>query len=647
MKTSELKLAEGTKYLFTDFFDTLIYRKCHPEEIKRKWCARIIDVFDIKVETSKLYKLRVQCEAEICNVNLNLFGEGEFKYNELLNLFHAQLQKQFNIYTDRGLFLEIAENIELAIEKDNQLVNTDELDFIAKERSLGKKVIVVSDFYMTGWFIQELAKYHGFDECIDKYYVSSDFMKTKRTGSLYSEVIKLENINKSEVFMMGDNYHSDYEMSKQEGIFGHHIVRDFSNYELSLSHDKNNKLVKAKYHSVLNDNDFQFNWMSIPLYVFTSRLYNKLIRDRVKNVIFLAREGEFLKELFDLYQASLGVNNIKTHYMYASRRGTYLPSLNKLHDESFDKLFNQYREMSVEGFLKSIGLNNYLEELKSAEAEIDFSYVHLELVDSKDFSLLIQSEVFQEIYDKERMLRRSYMRNYLDDLIGDEDIHVVDVGWKGSIQDNIQAASERKVTGYYCGVLSGAKNSNDNTKHGLLFHGICNSRESDSVYNEFRASYEVFCAASHGSLIRYTNAPIYGELEDNKYEADLYKNEIRPLQLKIKDVFLELITLKKKYSRSTSEIEEKLMPYYSRGIFFPTKSEMDMFSKLKHYENFGCFDYSEFDNKVVNRLSYLKGIVSNPSYNVGKEWWKPLGFTNNGCGFLKYPYYFYRKIKLS
>ncbi|MCG7586638.1 hypothetical protein, partial [Photobacterium sp. OFAV2-7] len=156
MKTSELKLAESTKYLFTDFFDTLIYRKCHPEEIKRKWCARIIDVFDIKIETNNLYRLRLQCEAEICEVNLNLFGEGEFKYSELLNLLHAQLQKQFNICVDRSLFFEIAETIELSIEKDNQLVNTDELDFIIKERSFGKVVIVVSDFYMSGWFVQEL-----------------------------------------------------------------------------------------------------------------------------------------------------------------------------------------------------------------------------------------------------------------------------------------------------------------------------------------------------------------------------------------------------------------------------------------------------------------------------------------------------------
>ena len=44
----------------------------------------------------------------------------------------------------------------------------------------------------------------------------------------------------------------------------------------------------------------------------------------------------------------------------------------------------------------------------------------------------------------------SNFRNYVTSLTQDDSIYIVDIGWKGTIQDNIQKAlPDKKVVGYY------------------------------------------------------------------------------------------------------------------------------------------------------------------------------------------------------
>ena len=98
--------------------------------------------------------------------------------------------------------------------------------------------------------------------------------------------------------------------------------------------------------------------MADTLLYWVSELHRKLIENGVKQVFFLSREGQPLKQMFDCYCARVGVP-IQSRYLEVSRRSTLLPSLNALSEERFETLFRQYRRMSLLEFLSSLGLDEF------------------------------------------------------------------------------------------------------------------------------------------------------------------------------------------------------------------------------------------------------------------------------------------------
>ncbi|WP_102786274.1 HAD hydrolase-like protein [Vibrio cholerae] len=636
-KINDLAVASHITHIFTDFFDTIVSRQCHPEEIKRKWCKHFIEITSIRNSTEYIYNLRLAVEDELATQSRTLYGVSEFRHIDMIN----KLLRLVGVCENRiGFLREKLHQIELEIEKRNQFLNCDVITFLEKQKILGRRVVVVSDFYCSKEFVCDLIKFHGIDKLIDKVYVSSDVMMTKRDANLFRYVLDRENVKAKNVIMVGDNLHSDLDMSRANGIFGVHVKRDFIFYEKSLRDDKSVKKIIKDVNDSLERKKSNFSWMSIPLFIFTVELYNKLKANSVKEIIFLAREGEFLKEIFDSYLALVGEQSISTKYMYASRRGTYLPSLYELDENCFDKFLNQYPKNNLETLLKTLSLDKYIDELKNFHPEIDFERNHLNLKASSDFGCLLSSETFKNIFYSESRKRRQYLNEYIDSLVEhDGAIHLVDVGWKGSIQDNIQKATNRQVFGYYCGLLSGAITNVDNIKYGLLFEYTKNICKGFSEFNEFRASFEVFCAASHGSTISYQPFPKVVLLEENQYEKELYLKSIRPIQHRLKNAVEDLFSLSERYSISNEALYNILVPIYFKRMMLPTNDEMLEFSKYKHYENFGSFDFSTFDEKKRSRIGYLKQLLLQPRHTMGSEWWKPLGFWNHGVATLKYPYY--------
>ena len=62
----------------------------------------------------------------------------------------------------------------------------------------------------------------------------------------------------------------------------------------------NKKEVKQLFKNEYNKKDLHnFEKMTYPLYLFINNLYYRLIKNNSEKVFFFAREGQFLKRLFD------------------------------------------------------------------------------------------------------------------------------------------------------------------------------------------------------------------------------------------------------------------------------------------------------------------------------------------------------------
>lgn len=650
-----ITIADNIETILVDFFDTIIQRNCHPEVVKRKWAAALIDTYRIRLSVEELYALRLRIEAGLCDSSQIQGDDAEFRYDDMSFALYCELslgQVCCAKLPESEVFISYCYDLELALEVSVQKPITTTLDILRIEKAKGKRIYLVSDFYHNKQSIFYFATHHGFADIFDGFFVSSENKRTKKEGRAYDVVIAELGLDVKKTIMLGDNAHSDIAMSIAKGLFAHQLPVDQHRYDESLQSDRERLAIERKVDLVITENKFSFNWISSAIYLFVRRLYWVLVAKQAKNVYFFAREGEFLQKAFDKYQACLpkDFTRLTSHYMYVSRRSTYLPSLGDLSSSGFNKLLYQYGSCSLDAFLKSINLDDYLPEFKKRFPQVDFEEQHLNIAALPAFSALMEDNVFKAIYERECNQQHAYLNDYCDSLIDekhDEWVYVVDVGWKGSIQDNLAKVTNRNVFGFYFGILDGAECDKSNIKEGLLFDQKWGQRFGDDIFNEFRAGFEVFLGASHGSLKMYGDGVKNFVFDNNDAELSIYHEQIAPFQERTLCQFSDFAKVERAYSISDYEISKAVEKFYFRGVLLPSNNELEIFSSIKHYENFGVFNFSSFGQGKRSAIPYLKRLAKNPRGTIGSAWWKPLDFHANGVKYLKYPYFLVKKIKFN
>lgn len=648
----DFAISDQVDVIFVDFFDTLVERSCHPESIKRYWCSVIIDLFNIDLSASHLYRERIKAEEKLCQQSSKQGFSQEFRYDDMLFLLYNLLISRKLIsgaqdfFSFAGLCLEIEEALEIKFQKPVQPA----IKKLRAEMEKGKKIYVLSDFYLSKKTLVKFIKHHGFFDIITDVEVSSETLLTKRGGRAYDYMAKKLELDRSNIkkIMLGDNLHSDVLAPKEHGFLSYHLP---NSCDIEIFNDKNARVLIERITALIAEESFEFSWISCAIYLFIRRLYWRLKSSNVKDVYFFAREGEFLKKLFDKYQESLllslGLSKITSHYVLVSRRSTYLPSLSSLSNYTFNALFSQYSSVSLAAFLKSINLDSYLDLFEAKYSKINFHEVHLNVALSAGFKCLIDDYEFKYIYEQQRVEQRDYLNGYLNKIFPEDQsqvINVVDVGWNGSIQDNMARATGRKFKGYYLGVFDTASCYKNSVKEGVLFDLQFGRAKGDLIYNEFRAGFEVFMSASHGSIRSYSPNSEDFDIDHNADELAIYRQHILPFQEKTLSMFDLICQIESECGISDLELSEVFTKRYAIGVLLPSVNEINKFRSIKHYENFGAFNFSHFESNGVSRMSYLKRLFKNPRRTLTSAWWKPLDFYENKVPAMKYIYFGFKLI---
>lgn len=645
-----LAISDGVETILVDYFDTLVKRSCHPEVVKRKWAAILSNIWNGQINSEKLYALRLKIEAGLCRNSVSQGFDAEFRYRDMVSVLYRQLQKNKKCapLPDAEEFMQICLELELAIELAVQQPILERVEFLRAQQKKGKKIYLVSDFYLDKDSLLYFIRHHGFEDVFSGVYVSSEKKRTKKEGGMYDDIIAELKINVKKTLMLGDNEHSDVIMSGSKGIHGWHLPTDSHFDKSDLKPGSQRHINTQRLNKIFQENSYCFNWVGGAIYLFVRRLYWRLVAQRAKNVYFFSREGEFLLQAFNRYQSlqPQGFPRIVSHYLYVSRRATYLPSLSACNASTLRKFLDQYCSCSLTIFLKSLNLDGYLDLFKNIIPGVDFDEQHVNISNLAEFTVLINHPEFIEVFHRERDKQKEYFLKYSDEIIKEtcgDVVHVVDVGWKGSIQDNLAAILQRPMHGYYLGMLEGAECGQNNIKEGLLFDLQFNEYAGNPLFNEFRAGFEVFMSASHGSVKKYGENSI--DFDESEAEKRIYQCYIFPFQQRALEMFKELYSIENDYLLTDEDIHKVISNNYFSGVMFPHYIERELFSSIQHYENFGGFHFSEFGVKKRSRLCYLKNFVNNPIYTLNSSWWKPLDFHAHGVGFLKYPYAALKKIK--
>jgi predicted HAD superfamily hydrolase len=577
-------MCKDRKIYAFDFFDTLVVRDCAPELVLYEWARKMAVAVNYFASSKSIYSARKLAEKE-----LKIQGKEEASYKELIQNTYSKLD--LNLMTEDD-FCTRSISIEKAIELQHCRANNVVVSKLKKANESGHYTIIVSDFYCGSEVIASIANNLGFGKYISGYYISSDIGYRKSSGKLYSYIIHDLSTDPRKIYMIGDNNVSDYKIPIGLGI-------NAERYRSSQSEQKYSSSTFDKSISkVLFSNPLKapFNGYIFEVLYFISSLHKCLIEQNVKDVLFCSREGQLLKKYFDYYQNWLDTDNkISSHYFYVSRVSTFLPSLSDLNDESFDTYFRQYKNSTFSEFLKS--LNFYKQEINIILNELHIS--EDTIIESKEMALLIikTSHTFCSLYNQRRKEQRDLFREYILRIVGKQkDIYIVDIGWKGTIQDNIQRTlgNDIKVHGFYLGLMGKQYGMRDsNLKKGLLFSDIPSKSKNYWIFQKRYAFYEKIFTANHGPTISYqeVDGDIVPKLKDwNDKDKALY-DFVSPFQNEMYMGYKEILDIFR-YNAGLPYEDDYFLArssLYKQVCFYPKISKIEENSRKLFVDNFGSF----------------------------------------------------------
>jgi len=645
-----------------DFFDTLVHRSILPEETKKIAASQLAEQMGDGLGGEALYQVRHILEKRLCNSNQVNGYDAEFNLTELAVEMHARLQRLRvdNDFKDEQDFIKRFIEIELGVERSVQQVDDQIVEILKYSHAQGVTTAIISDFYLPGEAFSQLLDHHGLSEHVDHLFVSADYLRTKgHNGRLYKISADKIGCEPAQMIMIGDTPHADGTQARAQGLTAYCLKASSAPFVAKPA--ENEVFEKA----LLRNRAPFYAEMGLSLHWFIQRLFITVLADGRDNLFCCSKEGEFLQKLFIRYQdLKFGRQVIRSHYLYVSRKATFIGSLEALEQESFTRLFSHYRDQSLTEFLQSL---NFSEELTAdicKQLQLDSLTRHYDLKNHPDFKILLQASVFKNWYEKIRNEQRENLLAYLSHFkvdFAEAGLTLVDVGWKGSIQNNIfYALGENiEVHGYYLGLLSPTEIKRKNRKTGILFHDVPTHSDYIHVFNNNRSLYEMLLGASHGSADGYyfkeqfrqaksDHHSYLVEVGDKPYipkvalldlpeERALYSKTIQPLQ----EVFFKLHEDLTKHSGSgTAESPslDWLARKHARMVFKPRKAEVELFAKLYHLENFGLFEFTEFDDSrpvsTVQKLKNLWPLKKNPEAFLETGIWPPIILRRLGLGFL-------------
>lgn len=363
---------------------------------------------------------------------------------------------------------EIYSEIELTKEKRDWLKNreieleltlcvpkNDGLALLKKTQDLGKKIILVSDMYLPAEVIKRMLSQCSITG-YDALFLSSEERKRKQDGSIFKEVLTRRHLHPSELIHIGDNVRSDFVIPTLLGIDA---------LLLKVSHRKRKSNVSLAQSIVENyilhnkggytDTFVQmgFSILGPMLYGFSKWLLSYQKKENFETIFFLMREGALLKKAFDL----LSENTSKTFLLYVSRQSTTTPFLDEAKNLDAILQMLQARRLTytVSDLLSACCLNK--EAITKA--------LSLSKRSGKDnvrrFSKVESDSFFQRLSPFFQRCARENKENFYRYLsktpIASRNL-VVDVGYHGTIQKNLQKAfAHVDFKGAYLGYFTSNK----------------------------------------------------------------------------------------------------------------------------------------------------------------------------------------------
>jgi hypothetical protein len=338
-------------------------------------------------------------------------------------------------------------------------------------------------------------------------YLSSEVGLRKDSGGLYRYILEEESVQPDQVLVVGDNEQSDVQVPWHLGMTTRHVMRPVElaralprlkplvddtlqknqlSAEITLGLIVQANFQRVTYRHFEPDAFTHGTPWSIgysvlgPLTLaFSQWLHTRAQQDGISRLYFLAREGQFLKTVYDRYAKSK-TSGRESHYLVVSRRCVSVAAIEDMED-ILSIASRRYHMGKVSDFLRErFGIELNESELKkiwpgqekglSLEVNEDGDVDHiLPLLEALKPKIFTQAQ-------KERVGLIAYLNEM--GIYDDPVSAVVDIGYSATIQDYLNRICLAPIHGYY--IATSERSAEVANRHQVHVEG-CFAHQTGSV----------------------------------------------------------------------------------------------------------------------------------------------------------------------
>lgn len=449
-----------------DIFDTLLLRRISPNYVPTSktelYGTLLLLSRGINTSIEQFRNLRTKYVNQYITKSIIDGYDPEYLLDSVvLSIVNKLTSSRNNVF-----FKDLIVENEVLREIDVLYVNEYILSLLKRLKKEGKKIIAVSDMYLKRADILRILSKFDLIDIFDEVYVSSDTRYMKFTGNMFKFLFLKNNLLPLDVVHIGDNKHSDYLVPKQLGVTSYlykdlNILKKYKDTSDLYLHDKysfiRELLVQGKTQSKKDFSFFIQNYFAYDLINFVYTIIIDIYVNKLSKVYFLERDGSiFLDIWLKLFKnvtllKELGLKNLK-RCKISRKDSSLLIDIHSPYDvvERANKV-NPPDVFSISHILGCFGI-----ELTERFFQKDI----LELVLKNDSSKAFFFNNFNEVFLPLLLERRKIVLKNLTDIgLFEKDFAIVDIGWGGTTQTDIQTFItdnnlKIKCKGYYYGTDS-------------------------------------------------------------------------------------------------------------------------------------------------------------------------------------------------
>lgn len=627
-----------------DVFDTLLRRRIEPETVKdlsarhlTRQLTGLLAISPLRTWGMPDWKLlrekRRVLEIEMGEETERAGGDHEFRLRDMVTRWVSQcVPPTVPLHRISEISAATVAH-EIKMESCATLPTSHIVLALETARLCAKRLVYVSDSYMSDEDIRFLLGHNGLLEFFDDGYVSSEYMLTKRSGRLFDKVIAEESLAPRDFLFIGDNQYSDRDSAARVGIQSI-LVRDTAEkarrtqLQLVDQLSRNNSFWVARHQREIvkalptrlfaNPRDassphYHLGTFLAPSFMaFTLHILEEAKSRGLRKVFFLSREGLTFIKMYRRIVRALGCKDQapEAEYLVVSRASTFLASNQTFDIQALERIWWQYQGQSLARILKNFSLP--VEEfgplaISAGVTDLDapISNLHACTPLRAFFELPETQRLFALHRDNARdLLTRYFTTRGWFASSGDPagTVGVVDIGWKGSIQSNIHKAFETRsdapaICGFYFGLTRDLQDESvTNQRIGYMADTKNGDWLQECIFKN-GSVFEMFSTAMHGGAAGYVeraNGTVKATIKLESTERENFNSHFADVKRGIDDYVDEMIGVLPLLDAASADLRPGLLDQLRRYILYPTHAEAKAFLEYTHVENFGVFKVSDY-----------------------------------------------------